>query len=167
LRSHIHDDRELTEWLLSKGADVNAGCYYDYTCLSAAMIFAPLDTITILLEKGHGDVHRGQLLHNVISRLGPESEVIQLVKLLLQKGASINDIQYKNHGPSWAVKSPFGMGTPLHYATALNKLDVVSCLLENGADPMITNSRGKTVLDIAGERAGDAMIQILRNHIPC
>src|SRR3979409_2037756 len=113
----------------------------------------------MLFDRGCGDVHQAQLLHNAVWRKGPESEVVRLIKLLLSKGASINEIQYSKHAPSYALRSPFGLGTPLHYAVEQNKLDVVSCLLENGADPTIANSRGKTALEVSDLQDGDAMLQ--------
>lgn len=130
------------------------------------MTLASLDTITMLFDYGRGDVHQGQLLHNAVWRKGPESEVVRLVELLLSKGASINEVQYSKHAPSYALRSPFGLGTPLHYAVEQNKLDVVSCLLENGADPTIANSRGKTALEVSGLQDADAMLQLLHQHIP-
>lgn len=129
------------------------------------MKLASIDTISWLFDHGHGDVHRGQLLHHAVLRKGPEPEVVELITLLLSKGALINEIQYSNHAPSWALHSPFGMGTPLHYAVQQNRLAVVSCLLKNGADPTITNSKGRTVLEVAASRNGDAVAQLLREHI--
>lgn len=129
------------------------------------MKLAFLDTITMLFDHG-GDVHRGQLLHNAVWRKGPESEVVRLIELLLSKGASINEVQYSSHAPSYGLRSPFGMGTPLHYAVEQNKLAVVSCLLEHGADPRIANSRGRTALEMSKLQDADAMIQLLHQHIP-
>jgi ankyrin repeat protein len=120
----------------------------------------------MLFDHGRGDVHRGQLLHNAVLRKGPESEVIQLIMLLLSKGAYINEVQYSKHAPSWALHSPFGLGTPLHYAVEQNKLAVASCLLDNGADPTIADSNGRTVLEVATLRDRDEMEQLLRKHIP-
>jgi ankyrin repeat protein len=129
------------------------------------MSFASLDTIRMLFDHYNGDVHRGQLLHHAVFRDGPESEVVELLQLLLDKGASINQIQYKNHPRSWAQKEPFGMGTPLHYAVDLNRLHVVSFLLENGADPTIADSKGKTASDICKlQEDGDAVLQLLQRY---
>jgi len=62
--------------------------------MSEAMFRATLDTIKMLFSRG-GDIKRGQLLHNAVFRDNPD--VVELAGLLLDRGASINEIQYENH----------------------------------------------------------------------
>lgn len=54
-----------------------------------------------------GNINRGQILHHAVRREGPEPDVIDLVELLLSKGAPINDIQYANHQKSYYQLSLF------------------------------------------------------------
>jgi ankyrin repeat protein len=135
--------------------------------MSTAMTRASLDTIRMLFNHG-GDINRGQLLHNAVLRTGPESEAVELVELLLSKGAPINAIKYISHEPSYRALSPFSLGTPLHYAVRKGNLKVVSCLLENGADPCLRDTKGRTAVDDArssGEM-GEALVEQILRHMP-
>jgi molybdopterin converting factor small subunit len=58
---------------------------------------------------------------------------------LLKKGANVN------------AKSSYG-STPLHWASYNGHESTVSFLLENGADPTITNNDGKTPVQVAQEK---------------
>lgn len=114
--------------------------------MSEAMYRAPLDTIKRLFERG-GDLSHGQLLHNAVLRDG--SDTIELVCLLLDMGAPINAIQYQNHSPSYREQCALGLGTPLHYAAEEDRADLVVFLLQRGANPLIKNTKGRTVLETA------------------
>jgi hypothetical protein len=89
---YVIDDGALTEWFLDKGADPNATCEWGCTPMSDAMCRASFVTIHMLFARG-ADIRQGQLLYNALLRDGPEHEVIELVELLLGKGATINEIQ--------------------------------------------------------------------------
>lgn len=121
---------------------------------------APLDTIRLLFDHG-GDINRGQLLHHAARREGPESDVIELMELLLSKGAPINGIQYANHPVSYSQLFPFSLGTPLHYAVAEGRLKVVAYLLEKGADPSIKDTKGRTAAEVAKFRGKDEVLPLL------
>lgn len=114
--------------------------------MSEAMCQALLDTIRLLFDRG-GNVERGQLLHNAVQRAAPDA--IELIRMLLDKGAPTNEIQYKNHAPSWRDRCSFGLGTPLHYAAQDGRVEPVSFLLSRGADPTILDTKGRTVLQSA------------------
>lgn len=55
------------------------------------------------------------------------------------------------HNPAW-VNAQDGRGqTPLHLASALNRVDIVALfLLQESVDDMIRDSMGKTAADVAG-----------------
>jgi ankyrin repeat protein len=114
--------------------------------MSEAMCRARLDTIKMLFRRG-GDIKLGQLLHHAV--LGDSADVLELVGLLLDMGAPINEIQYENHPQSFRELSAFALGTPLHYAAEENNLELVSYLLKRGADPSIKNTKGRNVLQTA------------------
>lgn len=160
---YISDNRALTEWFLDHGADINAVCAWDFTPMSEAMCRASLDTIKFLFQRG-GDINRGQLLHNAVLRDAPD--VIELVGLLLDMGASINGIQYENHPRAFGERSAFALGTPLHYAAEENRPELVTYLLQRGADPSIKNTKGRTVLETAEFLHQFEVVQILRSKRP-
>lgn len=126
------------------------------------MVQASLDTIERLFDRG-GNIERGQLLHNAVQRAAPDA--VELVRMLLDKGAPINSIQYKNHAPSWRDRCFFGLGTPLHYAANDGRVDLVSLLLSRGADPTILDTKGRTVLQSAEHYRQSDVIELLRSRL--
>jgi hypothetical protein len=118
-------------------------CSWDLTPMSEAMCLASLDAINLLFDRG-GNIKRGQLLYNAVQRASPDAR--ELVSFLLDRGISINDIQYQNYARSWRDRFPFGLGTPLHYAAQEGKVQLVKLLLYRGADPTVKDTKGRTVL---------------------
>jgi len=57
----------------------------------------------------------------------------------------------------------FGLGTPLHYAAGEGKLELVSYLLQRGADPSIKNTKGRTVIETAEFRKKAEVLRILKS----
>ncbi|KAJ5246666.1 hypothetical protein N7468_001649 [Penicillium chermesinum] len=137
-------DEEMVAWLLDHGADPNRQCVIDFTPLSLAVESAPVSVIQLMLSRG-GDVRKGQLLHHAIER---NSDIIAVLSLLLEKGASINSTMYKDHYPSRTLSS-FMLGTPLHKAAELGKADVVSYLVSKGANLNNKDAKGRTALEYA------------------
>ncbi|EME80199.1 uncharacterized protein MYCFIDRAFT_177167 [Pseudocercospora fijiensis CIRAD86] len=124
---------ELTRWLIRHGADPNARCAWDITPLSAAICRGSLSTIKLMLQCG-GDTRFGQLLHFAVERGSPDQ--LAIIDMLLAFGLSVNARMFENCRTSWTYNKPYGMGTALHKAAELGKLDVVTYLLERGADPL-------------------------------
>ncbi|KAH9817778.1 Ankyrin repeat protein [Teratosphaeria destructans] len=137
-------DRELVKGLLRLGADPNGGSQYD-TALSRAVLVGSMDVIKMLLLKG-GDVKRGQLLHWALER---EHDAYEVVTLLLERGAMPNSLEFDGILPIWSVQQK--LGTPLHKAVTLNKLDIASQLLRYGADPGKEDTSGKTAMQLADD----------------
>ncbi|KAL2408448.1 hypothetical protein ABEF93_003514 [Exophiala dermatitidis] len=140
------EDADLVTWFLSHGANPDAGCQLDLTPLSYAVQYAPLDIIKTLFDHG-GSVRTGQLLHYAVRRDQPD--ILEVLAYLLNKGASVNDVMYQHHPDSYRLQQAFGLGTPLHEAAQLGKLEVIRFLLEHGADPNVVDSLGQTVLERA------------------
>jgi ankyrin repeat protein len=124
--------------------------------LSYVVRYARPSTVKILLDQG--SIDKGQLVHHAIER---SQESIEVLQMLVCKGASVNEIQYSEHLDSWNHEHFKGLGTPLHRAVELGKGDVVQYLLQIGADRGIKDTKGRTPWDIATE-VGDAdLIRIL------
>lgn len=128
-------------WLIDHGADPNRRCDWDYTPASLAIYTAPLELIDSLLERGADPLH-GELLQYAIIREAPDA--LAVVRRLVEKGAPIDDIKYKNDPRSYYLREPLGLGTPLHRAAEGGQVDIVKYLLELGADPLKLDSKGRT-----------------------
>lgn len=158
--SNAIEDEEMTAWLLDHGADPNRQCAIDLTPLSYAVESAPIPIISLMLNHG-GDIQKGQLLHHAINR---QSETIELLKLLLEKGAAMNATMYQDHYPSWRLYYIMGLGTVLHRASELGKVDIVRYLVSQGADPSITDANGRTAIECAERLNQSEVIQELQKE---
>ncbi|KAJ5702733.1 hypothetical protein N7488_010281 [Penicillium malachiteum] len=154
------ENEEITAFLLDHGADPNKDCGIDLTPLSYAVQSAPISVINLMLNLG-GDVKKGQLLHHAIER---RSETIEVLKMLIENGAPINATMYQDHYPSWRLFYFMGLGTPLHKATELGKVDVVRYLLSEGADVTIKDANGRTAMECAQMGCQSEVVKLFANQ---
>ncbi|CAG8885948.1 unnamed protein product [Penicillium egyptiacum] len=138
-------DEDMTAWLLHRGADPNRRCSIDLTPLSHAAEPAAISTIRLMLSCG-GDVKKGQLLHHAIDR---QPDVIEVLQLLIEGGATINATMYQDDYSSWRLFYFMPLGTALHKAAELGKVGVVRYLITKGADMRITDANGCTAKECA------------------
>ena len=97
----------------------------------------------------------------MIAGQGPRN-MDKLVKMFLENGLNINARQQHRHG-MWA---------PLHWLAQRGLTHGISCLLENGADPNITDDKGRTPMHIIAQKGvGKNQVQLLNRtrwrHIRC
>ncbi|KAM5350649.1 hypothetical protein ACJ41O_007154 [Fusarium nematophilum] len=139
-------DEEMTLWLLDHRADVNQQSRLeDITPLSYAVRDSPLDVLETLLNKD-GDVHKGELLHYAVGR---PSDAVQVIDMLLARGASLTSLKYEKHPKSRMFYPFMGNGTVLHTAAEDGKMDIVKHLIEKGADKDIKDRKGMTAAEVA------------------
>ncbi|KAJ9490528.1 hypothetical protein VN97_g2710 [Penicillium thymicola] len=131
-------DEEMAAWLLDHGADPNRQCVIGLTPLSFAVERAPISVIQLMLSRG-GDARKGQLLHHAIEG---HSDNIATLWLLIGNGADINSTMYEDHYPSRALFCFMALGTALHKAAELGKVDVVRYLVNEGANLSIKDANG-------------------------
>ncbi|KAL1889866.1 hypothetical protein Sste5346_008589 [Sporothrix stenoceras] len=156
-------DQDMVFWLTQHGADLNARPpYIDDTAMSRAVINAPPDFICELLDNYGGDIHRGQLLHNVLLRK-PGHDVVEVMGLLLNRGAPLNMTKYAGDAGSLHRYKTSDLGTPLHMAAAMGNAEAVRYLLSQGADASICSTKGKTALQWAENAWRDDVVTILRS----
>lgn len=149
----------MTTWLLDHGADPNRRCDIDYTPLSYAVQMTDMPTIDLLLSRG-GDVRIGQLVHWAIYR---ESNNLELVKFLIDRGAPFHALMYEDHPYSrWMF--PFMKETPLHIAVALKRRDVVCYLIQKGASVETKDRKGQTVIQSADEDTRRVIMREIQNR---
>ncbi|KAJ5675422.1 hypothetical protein N7462_008319 [Penicillium macrosclerotiorum] len=151
-------DRDLTAWLLDRGANPNQRSTVDCTPLSYAVQLASMSVIRLMLERG-GDLLKGQLLQYCVYR---EDDVIDVLSLLLEKGAPINATMSKDRLTfvRWWV---YGLGTALHIAVQLGKFDVIRYLMESGADMNVKDALGRTALELAKVKNQRNFVAYLEN----
>ena len=90
----------------------------------------------------------------MITGQGPRN-MDRLIKMFLEKGLNINARQKHRHG-MWA---------PLHWLAQRGLTRGISCLLENGADPNITDDQGRTPMHIIAQKGvGKNQVQLLIEH---
>jgi ankyrin repeat protein len=129
----------------------------DLMPMSYAVQDAAPDLIRDLLDRG-GDVHKGELLQHAVER---PTDAIEVLGILLDRGAPLNDIMYQHHRQS-ASMCILPRGTPLHTAASLGKADTVRYLLRRGADPTILNNKRRTAQACAEEEGHADVAGILK-----
>lgn len=149
----------MTIWLLDHGADPNKQCSIDLTPMSYAIKHASLSTIRLLLNH-RGDIQKGELLQHAIDR---HTNIIDVLDLLLARGAPLNSTMYEKHYFSWSLYHFMGLGTALHKAAELGKVDVVRYLISRGADTGVKDATGQTALDYAKESGHSKIVQLLQS----
>ena len=138
LLSDALSDRDLTEWLLQKGADPNARCYCDVTPLSIAAGSAPLEVIRLLFMYGASTEH-GAPLHCAVQA----ERSNEILEFLIGKGAAVNELLFEKDVVSHNHYVEFyPLGTPLHEAAVKQNERIFDLLLSNGADRTIKDNFG-------------------------
>lgn len=163
---HWACSKEMAQFLIENGADINATDTNGETPLHMASGNGQIEVVSLLIENGadvnaensyvstplyraagngHTDVI-GLLIENgaLIEGSGEITPLhvavmnchIKAVKLLIEKGADVN------------AKAASGM-TALHFAAQNDCVEIAELLIENGADINAKDSGGKTPLDNA------------------
>jgi Ankyrin repeats (many copies) len=104
-------------------------------------------------------VQHGQLLQYAVERRAPDC--LDVIDFLLAKGAPINHVMYQTLLKNYFHMRAFGLGTPLHKAAALGRLDVVKNLVKRGADPLIKDARRNLAAERAEYGGSSEVIQFL------
>ncbi|RHZ63973.1 putative thiamine biosynthesis protein (Thi-4) [Aspergillus thermomutatus] len=149
------EDEEMTIWLLDHGADPNRQCSIDLTPLSYAVERASLHAIKLLLDRG-GDVRKG-----AIDR---QADIVDVLAMLLERGAPLNSKIYESHYFSWRLYYFMGLGTALHKAAELGKIDAVHYLISQGADTSIKDATARTALDCATISGHLGIVKLLQSE---
>lgn len=143
-----NNNLEAVKLLLSKGVNINAQTISNQTPLAIASIRGHTGLAKFLLEHGAdpniADNEGYTPLHGAVNGADTDEE-IEIVKLLLEKGANI-DAQTKD---SRSRRPNFNGATPLHYAVIHGDAKVTKLLLDKGANKDIKNKADKTAVDLA------------------
>ncbi|GCB27394.1 ankyrin-2 [Aspergillus awamori] len=153
------EDKEMTTWFLDHGADPNRRTFIDLTPLSWAVERSPVSIIRLMLDYCQ-NIHPGQLLHHAVQR---ESDTIEVLEMLIQKGAPLNTSVHEDL-PTLSILCFMPLGTALHRASELGKVDVVRYLLSKGADQSVRDSNGLTAIELAARLNQQEVVEVLQKH---
>ncbi|KAL7660517.1 hypothetical protein ACMYSQ_003392 [Aspergillus niger] len=137
------EEEEMTTWFLDHGADPNRRTFIDLTPLSWAVERSPVSVIRLML-------HYCQDIHPVL-------------EMLIQKGAPLNTPVHEDL-PSLSILCFMPLGTALHRACELGKVDVVRYLLSKGADQSVRDSNGLTAIELAARLNQQEVVEVLQKH---
>jgi serine/threonine protein kinase len=142
--------RELIDFLLLKGADINANSVRNFTPLVSAIHRGNTEIAKFLVAKG-ADVN-GKSFDNstpLVSAIhGGNTEI---AKFLIANGADVN-------GKSWRSY------TPLLVAAGKGDTELVNLLIANRADINGEDSYGSTPLQVAVQRGHPEIVELLRSY---
>lgn len=137
----IADDMPRIQFLLEKGADINARDAQGYTPLTNALRLQYLRVSKMLIEKG-ADIRINDANGWPPLLLAAMKNDLKLVKLLVESKA---DLTAKNHE---------GLSV-LHVASEFGSPEMVSYLIDQGVDVNIRNKVGYTPLMLAVAKHSD------------
>jgi len=125
----------MAEYLIRRGADVNATANIGRSALMMAAEKGSVPLVTELIAKGANSNHTNEAGNDALIEAA-EAGHADAVRVLLQKGGATN----RQNAEGW---------TGLMKAAALGHLDVVKALCEAGADQSKKNKFGRTAMDYA------------------
>ena len=142
----------VLSFLLDKGADPNAGKFLSrWSPIALAAQGSSKEVIALLLRHG-AQASGSNALQNAMTACR-----VDLLEALLEGGANVNDIPDYHHVP----KLFDHLETPLHTAVRLGKRNMIEKLLQQGANPELPDSEGKTAVMRAQEKSRADIIETL------
>ena len=141
---------EIAEFLIARGADVNAKSRSGYTALHNAAQANNDEVAKILIANGAG-VNAQDNFQRTPLHFAARMRGFEVAKLLIENGAEVNCQDDLSR-------------TPLHRAVTLGNEKLVGLLLRSGADVNLRDNLGKTGLDRARETNLDEIVLLLEKY---
>lgn len=142
---------EMANYLLEKGANIEATDYWGNTPLNFAAWEGKLETVELLVEKGANVNAKNELNWTPLMQAAIE-RYDKIVQFLLKHGASV-DVIDKEKGATVLILAAYG-----------GAQRVVELILEQGVDRSIKDNEGKTAEDYARERGIPYLAEIIKNY---
>ncbi|ORX77664.1 ankyrin [Anaeromyces robustus] len=118
------DNRQIVEFLVENGADVNMKIWDNYTPLGVAIFNRKLDLVQYLIEHG-ANINKAFFRNELPLNIAIESNDKKVLKFLIHCGIDVNNRD--NEGLDWYE-------APLGKASLKQDLYVIKYLVEYGAD---------------------------------
>ena len=141
--------KEIAEYLLEKGADINYCNSEKKTLLMVASCLKSSETVELLLSKG-ADMEKKDRLNRTALIYAILNQSSINVQCLVEHGARIN--------PESKTEE-----SPIHWAAQSNER-ILQYLIDNGANVNAINSKGQTPLMLAAMKGKLACASILMNN---
>ena len=142
---------EITEYLLSKGADINGVNTMLDTPLHEAINNGHDEVAKLLIVRG-ADVQKQNTMGNSPLHVAAHKNRKAVAELLIERGADLESKQVAQM-------------TPLNLlALMTDNVDLAKLLIEKGADVNTKNRNGNTPLVNAAQHGSDGMIALLIEH---
>ncbi len=151
----LQGDADMVKRLQQHGANINSrelGCP---NLLESAIRSDDINHIRFALEHGADANGIAAIAYALNLRFALQEEPIDMVRLLLQYGASVNACYDKRH--------PGGM-TPLHLAADKGYEQVCQLLLQHGARVNASNELKETPLHLAAKHGHEHISKLLLQH---
>jgi len=137
---------EILEYLVSKGAKVNAKDHLGSTPLHSAACSNTKEVLEYLVSKGADVNARDHLGQTPMHQAASQNPRVEVLECLVANGVNVN------------VKTDGGM-TPLHYAILNNpNVEVIKYLVSKGANVNVKNGHGFTPTDFAREHGKEHLL---------
>jgi|GEM_PF-956713 len=172
-----NDQVEAIDFLLDHGAEVNSEGFFGASPAHWAATNNKLNALRRLVERGADLQKRDPTYAGTPFGWAGEFHRKDAMDLLLSLGFELNIWDAANFGYIDQVKEQFAKhpeqlndpdswGTPLAEAALHGHADIVTWLLQQGADPSIRTRREKTPLQHAIERGHQEVVRILTSFLP-
>jgi len=125
----------IVNFLLDKGANIEAKDKYSYTAAHHAAEMGHMDVLRVLIIRG-ANINAKAIYDISALHCASRFNHVDTVRMLLANGAAVN-------AQTSAAK---GQKTPLHYASRLEDWTIVRLLLKNGADSCLRDANGAPAL---------------------
>jgi len=139
---------DRAQWLLARGAPIDASDHSGTTALTCATLNCHTDTVRALIAGG-ADVNIANNYGWTPLHRASLYDHIETVQVLIAGGAGVS------------IAGSGGM-TPLHLASSFGRTDVVRALIAGGAGVNIANNSGETPLRLASTYGHTDIILSLR-----
>ena len=175
--------REMVEYLIKIGSDIEAKSGAQWTPLHSQAYYGHKDGVELLLE--HGADIEAKTSFGITPLLSSiRWDRIDVTKLLIRKGANVNPTTELGRTPliisaiegnselaklfldndaDISIKDNNYKRTALHFAALYGQLDIVAALAEKGANLNEIDAAGKTPLDYANRYGHEKVVKLLKS----